>query len=104
VSVTCVGANLYRLDEEACLFLGADSDEDVDSFPRFGDVMLTEPVDVQTVRYVSLHQRAAYKQFSYVLSLEVIESETTHSLLSAVVAAGGHWERQAGGVLFIAVP
>ena len=36
VEVTEVGPNLYRLDEEAALFLGAGDDEDVDDEEKEG--------------------------------------------------------------------
>ncbi|CAN5131200.1 hypothetical protein BH11PSE9_BH11PSE9_23900 [soil metagenome] len=104
VRVTCVGPNLYRLDEEAALFLGAEDEDEADSFPRFGDVMLVEPVSELCVRYVEVHQRGPYKQFCFEVTRNVAESEATAAFLASVSTAGGHWERHMGGLLFIAVP
>jgi hypothetical protein len=104
VLVSCVGPSLYRLEEEATLFLGAEDEEDADSFPRFGDIIFTEAVDAQTVRYISVYERSKFIQFCYVLPNKIIESKSVAAFLEKVVSEDGHWELQAGGVLFISLP
>ncbi|CAN5894561.1 hypothetical protein BH11PSE8_BH11PSE8_39440 [soil metagenome] len=108
IHLTRVGPNLYRLDEEAALCLGADDDDDddddADSYPRFGDVMLVEHVDDRTVRYIAVHERGPYRQFCFTVTPAFAESKAATAFLSSVTAAGGHWECHMGGLLFIAVP
>lgn len=99
-----VAADLYRLEEEACLFLGAEDDEDYESFPRYGDVMKAESVDHETLRYIRLHERGAYRQFTFTLSKDVAGSAALEHLVGQVVAEGGHWERHMEGILFVALP
>lgn len=104
VDVTCVCEDRYRLEEEDCLCLCADSLEEAARLPQFGDVMLAQRVDAKTVRFVWTYERAPYRRFSYVLSQEAIEAQSTRALLLDVVSVGGRWELHAGGVLLISVP
>ncbi len=105
VLVTCVGSNLYRLDEEAELFVAAENDDEVDSYPRFGDIMVAETVDEQSIRYIALHERGPYKHFCFIITRDVEESEATAAFLALVSTEGGHWERGfMGGILYIAIP
>jgi hypothetical protein len=104
VEVTKVGPDLYRLDEEAMLFLVAESDADIDSYPRFGDVFRAVAVDEGTVRYEALHQRGAYRHYGYILSENRVNSGGFARFLEQIVLAGGRWERHMGGCLFVSLP
>ena len=104
VEVTIVGEDLYRLEEEPALFFGAETDEEADSYPRFGDTIRATRIDSATVRYESVHERGPYLQYAFTLSHALSTSAKLDDLLALVVADGGHWERHMVGLLFVALP
>lgn len=104
VEVTKVGHDLYRLDQETLLFLLAESDKEIESYPRFGDVFRAVTVGDNTVRYEALDQRGAYRHYCDILSEKGINSSRFTPFLKRIVSAGGRWERHMDGCLFIALP
>ncbi len=104
VEVTEVGPNLYRLDEEAALFLGAGDDEDVDDFPRYGDVFYATPTPDGKLRLESIHQRAPLRRYTFSVTEHIAASTQLAGLLKRVTDEGGHWERHMGGIVFISLP
>lgn len=43
VDLTQVGINLYRIEEDICSFLIAETEEELDLTPRYGDIIHTHP-------------------------------------------------------------
>lgn len=102
--VTCVGPNLYRLDEEANFFLFAGSDEEADALPRFGDTFRARVQEPGTLHYECLHERGAYRHYEFMLNGKLAESSELDALMVKWEERGAHWERHMVGMLFVSVP
>ena len=104
VRVSELGGGTYRLEAEPALFFGAESDEEAESFPRFGDTFRAEKVDAGTLRYLNVRSRGPYRQYEFTLPATLATSAALNAHLDSVAAEGGHWVRLMGGVLLLAVP
>ena len=85
-------------------FEGAEDEDEIDSFPRYGDTMRVEAIDDTTVRFIAVHERGPYRHHDCILARSMVAQPLLKKFLAAVVEAGGHWERHCGGWLFVAVP
>lgn len=102
--VTQVGDDLYRLEEEACLFLGAETDEDAELYPRYGDVIQARILDTTTIQYEGIHSRAPLNHFVFAISETFAKSEVLEGFLKTLVHRGGIWGIHIGGLLMISIP
>ena len=102
--VTQLGPNIYKLDEELGLVLAAESEEDAERFPRFGDIIETKVIPDGSLLFVRVIERGPFRHHQTALSRQLADSASLARLLDEVIAAGGHWQRILGGVLFISLP
>src|SRR5207245_798433 len=86
VPVTPVGERLYQLDGVPVLAESA----------SFGDVIEAEPAEGGRLRFVRVAEPGGWQTFVYILPAYKIDSAWGQSLLSELVARGGHWERVFG--------
>lgn len=100
VQVTPLGHGLYRLEEEACLFLGAETDEEAENLPRYADVIRATEVDPETIRLEGVHERAPFKRYLFVVSEAQSRSDSFEGFLKQVAGMGGNWSLQMGGACF----
>jgi hypothetical protein len=104
LEVTQIGINLYRIEEDICSFLIAETEEELDSTPRYGDIIHAAPVEKGTIRFISVYERAPMKRYDFILGEEIVESDSFHSLHQEIIDMGGHVERHFGGMLLISIP
>lgn len=104
VSVTIIGDGLYRLDEDTYSFLAADTEDELDALPRYGDIVRLMPEEDGTVVFESVYQRASMKRYELMISERMTESPALDAILETVTRMDGHWERQMGGLLLISLP
>ena len=104
LDVTRVGINLYRIEEDICSFLIAETEEELDLTPRYGDVIHTAPIDKGTVQFITVYERAPMKRYDFILGEETFQLDSFHSLHQEIIDMGGHVERHFGGMLLISIP
>ena len=88
-----LGDNLYRV-------LCNTMEEEFD----FMDVIETEPIDDNTIRFVRVAERGNWRVYCFGLSKRLIESDSLRSFLEQCETRKIHWERILGGLLFLSVP
>ena len=104
VQVSELSEGTFLLEAEPALFFGAESDEEAESFPRFGDTFQAEKVDAGTLRYLNVQSRGPYRHYEFTLPATLASSAALNDFLDSVAAEGGHWVHLMGGVLLLAVP
>lgn len=104
VEMTLVGPGLYRLDEEATAFFALETDEECESCPVYGDTIRAIHLGSQALQYVELHQRGNYVRSILGISKKVSQTPALGSFLRSIEAAGGYWEIQMKGMLYISLP
>lgn len=103
LQVTHVGKNLYRVDEEAALFLGAESDEEAESFPRYGDIIQVARIDADLFKFERVFERS-FIHHIFMIPRKDISSPIFKKVLESIADNGGYWERHMGGVLLVSMP
>jgi hypothetical protein len=104
VEVTQIGINLYRIEEDICSFLIAETEDELDSTPRYKDIIHAATIEKGTVQFIDVYERASMKRYDFILGEEVFELDAFHSLQQEVIDMGGHVERHFGGMLLISIP
>ncbi|MNS04257.1 hypothetical protein D3C72_356130 [compost metagenome] len=107
VEVTRLRENEYRL-EQSLLF--ADEND-----PAFGDVIEVAPLEDESrfgscpreapcYRLLRVLEKAPFNHYMWVVSPQIAESVELKLFGDAVLEAGGHCDRVAGGVLMVSLP
>ncbi|MEE9391854.1 MAG: hypothetical protein V3W41_05035 [Planctomycetota bacterium] len=100
VLATRVGENLYRLDLDPLSSMMAESDEELELLPNFGDTIAVERVAPDLFRFIRVAERASLERHEFLAP----DTQELEAILSRVVEEGGHWERVFGGLLVVCVP
>jgi hypothetical protein len=104
VEVTQVGINLYRIEEDICSFLIAETEDELDSTPRYKDVIQAVPVEKGTVQFIAVYKRAPMKRYDFILGEKAFQLDAFHSFHQEIIDMEGHVERHFGGMLLISIP
>jgi hypothetical protein len=104
VEGTQIAEGLYRLEQEASWWLAADSVEETESYPSYGDIFRAVALGPAAIECERVHERAPLKHHSFIVPASLVSSPAFEKSLGAVDRAGGHWERVMGGILLVSIP
>jgi len=88
-----LGGDRYRL-------LSASMIEDL----TFQDVFEADRIDDCTIQFRRIVEKSQWRTFTYMVSRELVESESLNQYLDSCDVRGFQWERLFGGMLFIHIP
>lgn len=98
VTVTPLGGDRYRLEVTPV----SSVIEELGAY--YGDVIEATPEPDGSLRFRTLVAHSGLRMTDFLVSRDIVESDTFHAFADAVIAAGGYSERVFGGVLFVYVP
>ena len=93
LALTCVGTELYRLEESS--FVGD---------AVFGDTIRAVKSEDGSLLFKEIAEHSELITQSLILSAEFLQTERMRSILEKVMSAGGMWEQAFGGLLIIHAP
>ena len=91
--LTPIGENLFRVEERSFV---------TDAVYR--DVIRATEIQDSALLFVEIAERSPLVTNSWILSLELIQSDAVQLVLKQVMDQGGNWEQVFGGVLLVHTP
>lgn len=99
-----LGNDRYQLLQDPLSSMFAESEDELETLPKFMDVIFAEKVGEKKIRYIKVSESSEFNIFDYIITERMSEHSGLKDVLEKVENEGGQSERVLGGILKIFLP